>query len=59
MLNFLKGKKTYIVAALMFLVQSLQMAGKITPDLASELLKLLAVGGVASVAAKINRMGQL
>jgi hypothetical protein len=44
MLNFLKGKKTYIVAALMFLVQSLQMAGKITPDLASELLKLLAVG---------------
>lgn len=55
-MNWLKGKKTYIIAALMLIVQGLQMSGTITPELANELLKLLGMGAVATVAAKMNRV---
>ena len=56
MLNWLKGKKTYIVAALALAVNLLYMAGQITSELRDELLKLLGAGAIATVAAKINRL---
>lgn len=56
MLDFLKGYKTYIVAALSAVVTLLHAAGKIDDTLYQSLLALLASGGVATVAAKINRI---
>lgn len=56
MISLLKGKKTYIVAILMAAIQAGKMMGYITEELANELLKLLGVGAVGTVAAKINRI---
>lgn len=58
MLNWLKGKKTYIVAALAFAVNVAYMMGYITEEMRNELLALLGTGAVATVAAKINRLNK-
>lgn len=57
-MNWLKGKKTYIVAALAFAVNVAYMLGYITEELRNELLALLGTGAIATVAAKINRLSR-
>lgn len=52
----LKGKKTYIVAALAAVVVFLQHSGYITEDAASNILLLLGAAGAATLSAKINRV---
>lgn len=56
MFDFLKGKKTYIVSALMFVVQTLYTSGKISFETYQMLMGLLSAGAVSTVAAKINRI---
>lgn len=54
-MNWLKGKKTYFVAAGMAVVQVAHMLGYLDADTTGNLLKLLGAGGVATLAAKVNR----
>lgn len=56
MISWLRGKKTYIVAALAFTVNIAYMMGYISEELRNELLALLGTGAIATVAAKINRL---
>lgn len=56
--EMLQGYKTYIVAALSAAVTLLHMIGKIDDATYQSLLALLASGGAATVAAKINRMNE-
>lgn len=56
MINWLKGRKTYIVAALGFAVQVLYMTGQIDEAIRDNLLVLLGTGAVSTVAAKVNRI---
>lgn len=56
MLNFLKGSKTYIIAALAAAVTVAHMLGYIDEATRDSLLALLMSGGAATVAAKINRV---
>jgi hypothetical protein len=52
----LKGKKTYIVAVLVALVAAAQQLGYISAEAATTLLTLLGASGMATFAAKINRL---
>lgn len=54
--EMLQGYKTYIVAALTAVVTLLHALGRIDDATYQTLLALLASGGAATVAAKINRM---
>lgn len=56
MFDFLKGKKTYIVAVLMVVVNVLYQMGTIDKNTHDALMQLLGAGAVATVAAKINRL---
>ena len=55
MIDFLKGKKTYIIAFLMVAVNALHVAGTIDTATRDSLLQHLGAGAVATVAAKVNR----
>ena len=57
-MNWLKGKKTYIVAFLMVVVNGLYMSGQITKEMHDALMQLLGAGAVATVAAKVNRVNK-
>ena len=57
-MNWLKGKKTYIVAFLMVVVNGLYMSGQIDATTRDSLLQLLGAGAVATVAAKVNRVNK-
>ena len=52
----LQGKKTYFVAVALAVVVALQNLGYITSEVAESLLLLLGAGGVATMAAKVNRL---
>lgn len=56
MLAKLQGYKTYIVAALSAVLTTLKYIGKIDEATYNTLMALLASGGLATVAAKINRV---
>jgi hypothetical protein len=56
MLDFLKGKKTYIMAALMLAVNAAYQMGYIDKNTHDALMQLLGAGAVATVAAKMNRI---
>lgn len=58
MLDFFKGKKTYIVAFLMVVVNGLYMSGTIDAATRDALMQLLGAGAVATVAAKVNRVNK-
>lgn len=55
--EFLKGKKTNIIAALVGLTIALFAAGVIDSTMAEMALGFLGAGGVASLGAKIDRAG--
>ncbi len=55
--EMLKGYKTYIIAALTAAVTLLHTLNYIDEAMFQNLLALLASGGAAAVAAKINRIG--
>jgi hypothetical protein len=50
-MEFLAGKKTYIVAAAGAIIQGLVFAGVITQEQANQLLVLLGFGGFAALRA--------
>jgi len=52
----LQGKRTYIIAALAAIVTLVKYLGYIDEDLFQMLLGLLGAGGVATMAAKVNRI---
>jgi hypothetical protein len=56
MIEFLKGKKSYIIAALIAMVNVAHMMGYIDEATRNNLLALLGSGAVATVAAKMNRV---
>lgn len=56
MRDFLKGKKTYLVAFMMVIVNGLYYSGQIDKATHDMLMGLLGAGAVATVSAKINRM---
>lgn len=56
MIQFLKGKKSFIIASLGAVLSLLKATGKITPELYEALMGLLASGAVAAVRAAINRI---
>lgn len=56
MIDFLKGKKTYLVVALIFAVNAAYGAGYIDKETRDTLIQLLGAGAVATVAAKVNRV---
>lgn len=56
MRDFLKGKKTYLVAFMMVIVHGLYYSGKIDKTSHDMLVGLLGAGAVATVSAKINRL---
>ena len=58
MVSWLKGKKTYIVAALTAIVAFLHSTGQIDDATYQTLLALLGAGALATVSAKINRLEQ-
>lgn len=58
MFERLQGYKTYLVAALTAAVYVLHALGKIDSATRDTLIGLLASGGIATVAAKINRLGK-
>ncbi len=55
-MDFLKGKKTYIISILGIIVTTLHILGKIDDGLFQTLMALLGSGAAATVAAKINRL---
>jgi hypothetical protein len=55
-MDALKGYKTYLVAAGVALTVGLQAAGFITQDIAEVFYGLLGASGLATIAAKINRV---
>ena len=55
-MDWLKGKKSYIVAALMVAVNVAYQMGYIDKNMHDSLLQLLGAGAVATVAAKMNRV---
>ena len=56
-LEWLKGKKSYFIAAGIGIVVALQAAGVIDASLGTVLLGFLGAGGVATIAAKVDRNG--
>lgn len=56
-LNFLAGKKTYLVAAATGTLTALHALGKISDGLYQQLLVLLGAGGLAAVRAAIANLG--
>lgn len=58
MITMLQGYKTYIVAICMAALVAAKTLGYIDEETYQRLLALLASGGVATVAAKINRLNQ-
>lgn len=54
-LNLLRGKKTYLLAATVALVVFLELAGLVDPALAMQLKVLLGAGGAAALRAGINK----
>lgn len=54
----LQGYKTYIVAALIALLTAAHTLGYVDDETYKNLLAILAAGGTATVAAKINRLGK-
>lgn len=54
--SMLKGYKTYIIAVLMGALTVLKLLGYIDEATYDTLLKLLGVGAIGTVAAKINRL---
>lgn len=58
MLTMLQGYKSYIVAILSAAVMVAYSMGYIDEATRDQLLKLLAAGGLATVAAKLNRLNQ-
>lgn len=56
MIDFLKGKKTYLVATIGVVVSGLYYTGHIDEVTYKFLMGLLGSGAAATVAAKINRM---
>lgn len=54
MLDFLKGKKTYIVAAVVFILGGLTALGVIDKDLAEKLAIILTGTGLATLRASIK-----
>lgn len=57
-MQWLKGKKTYIVAALMVVVHGLYFQGTIDKETHDYLMQLLGAGALATLSAKINRNQQ-
>ena len=57
-LEFLKGKKTYLQAAGVAIVVGLHTAGVIDNSVATMLLGLLGAGSIASIGAKIDRAAE-
>jgi len=55
-MDFLKGKKTYFVAAGAAVVVFAQSIGLLPSEIADTLLALLGAGGAATLGAKINRL---
>lgn len=53
MTEWLKGKKTYIVAALGAIVLGLQLAGLISPEIATTAYTALGLGGAVTLRAAI------
>lgn len=56
MINWLKGKKTYIVAVLAVAVNALYYTGKIDKATFDVLIGLLGAGAISTISAKINRI---
>lgn len=56
MIDYLKGKKTYIVATLAGLVVVANQLGYLSTENAETLLVMLGAAGTATLAAKINRV---
>jgi hypothetical protein len=56
--DMLTGYRTYIIAALYAVISAGEMLGYIPKTLADQLRELLAGGALATVAAKLNRMGR-
>jgi len=50
-MDFLRGKKTYLLAFLGAVTYGLQLAGVIDPDLATKILTFLGIGGAATLRA--------
>lgn len=57
-MEWLKGKKTYILAILMAIVNGLYFSDKIDKATYDMLINLLGAGAVATVAAKVNRVNK-
>jgi hypothetical protein len=58
MIDWLKGKKSYIVSALIAAVQLAFMMGYIDEATRDALLALLGAGAISTVAAKMNRISK-
>lgn len=54
MIDFLKGKKTYIIAIIMVIIAGLQARGYITADQAKTVEAILTGAGLAALRAGIN-----
>ena len=53
-MNFLRGKRTYLVAVLMFAIQGLTAAGILTKEQADAILTLLASIGLITLRAALG-----
>lgn len=54
-IEYLKGKKTYIVGVAAAITVGAQVAGLISPDTANTLLSMLGVGGLITLRAAISK----
>ena len=55
MLQFLQGKKTYIVAVIMGIITVLEYLGKISPEARNQILNMLTALGLATLRAGVNK----
>lgn len=58
MLNFLQGKKTYIVGTAGLVVVGLYLAGILSPDMANVLLTVFGFGGLITLRSAVSKIEQ-